>query len=526
MREKNRKPIASIKKLPQFTTMNVIDGQAGLTSYSSLIFYSLTIDNILNIIVLLILAGVTIATLVGDNGILTEANKAVQTNEEAEEKERIGLAWQSLYMRKVADNDNEEITAEELENQLISDGVDEDIVSATGSGTITVTFTHPDGDNVYTVDQNGNIIGPIGDGEIVTPPDDPATSTITLDEAKDDGMLTNPDNKTVQVEDGTFILPGGFKVADGSADTVQDGIVITDGTSEFVWVPVPDVVWDETTEIEYDSTEGKAYTPIAKTLKNDDGTVSTDDNGNTNYEGILYNFTGSTSASQRSGTGIGTIRNREPDVLSDTYDNSATNLSKVVGESYATMDDLKKDLQEEFNAMIESLKVNHGFYVGRYELSLSEETTGSAQSKVNAIALRADTNNISWYGLYGYAKTYSNPNSVNSVQSGMIWGSQYDAMMIWMQKNGIDVTSSSVHGGGTKNTSSTTTGLPNSTDVINEIYDLYGGGYEWTAEANNTKNRVYRGGYSYDSGSPSARINYYPTYTSSYYSSRTALYIR
>ena len=37
--------------LPQFTTMNVIDGQAGLVSYSSLIFYSLTIDNILNIMV-------------------------------------------------------------------------------------------------------------------------------------------------------------------------------------------------------------------------------------------------------------------------------------------------------------------------------------------------------------------------------------------------------------------------------------------------------------------------------------------
>ena len=58
MKENNRKSIASIKKLPQFTTMNVIDGQAGLVNYSSLVFYSLTIDNILNIIVLLILAGV------------------------------------------------------------------------------------------------------------------------------------------------------------------------------------------------------------------------------------------------------------------------------------------------------------------------------------------------------------------------------------------------------------------------------------------------------------------------------------
>ena len=67
MREKNRNSIGRIIKFPQFTTMNVIDGQAGLVLYSSLIFYSLTIDNILNIIVLLILAGVTIATLTGEN---------------------------------------------------------------------------------------------------------------------------------------------------------------------------------------------------------------------------------------------------------------------------------------------------------------------------------------------------------------------------------------------------------------------------------------------------------------------------
>ena len=51
MRENNRNPIERCRKrLPQFTTMNVIDGQAGLVIYSSLIFYSLTIDNILNIV--------------------------------------------------------------------------------------------------------------------------------------------------------------------------------------------------------------------------------------------------------------------------------------------------------------------------------------------------------------------------------------------------------------------------------------------------------------------------------------------
>lgn len=86
MREKYRNSIASLNKFPQFTTMNVIDGQAGLISYASLIFYSLTIDNILNIIVLLILAGVVIATLTGDNGILGKAKTAKTTNDEEKAK--------------------------------------------------------------------------------------------------------------------------------------------------------------------------------------------------------------------------------------------------------------------------------------------------------------------------------------------------------------------------------------------------------------------------------------------------------
>ena len=57
MSENNRNPIEKCrKKLSQFTTMNVIDGQAGLVRYYSLIFYSLTINNILNIIILLIIS--------------------------------------------------------------------------------------------------------------------------------------------------------------------------------------------------------------------------------------------------------------------------------------------------------------------------------------------------------------------------------------------------------------------------------------------------------------------------------------
>lgn len=71
--------------------MNVIDGQAGLVNYSSLIFYSLTINNILNIIVLLILASVTISTIFSDNGIIKKAQEAANKTKEAVEREQAEL---------------------------------------------------------------------------------------------------------------------------------------------------------------------------------------------------------------------------------------------------------------------------------------------------------------------------------------------------------------------------------------------------------------------------------------------------
>ena len=105
MRENNRNSIEKCrKKLPQFTTMNVIDGQAGLIIYTSLIFYSLTIDNILNIIVLLILAGVAISMLSGENGILRKAAEAKTKTEEAQKEETTTLTDMELDSHFITNN--------------------------------------------------------------------------------------------------------------------------------------------------------------------------------------------------------------------------------------------------------------------------------------------------------------------------------------------------------------------------------------------------------------------------------------
>ena len=174
--------------------------------------------------------------------------------------------------------------------------------------------------------------------------------------------------------------------------------------------------------------------------------------------------------------------------------------------------------------MIKSISIYHGFYIGRYEMSKSNENI--AQSKANSVALNA-TNDSSeasantWYGLYAYGKTYTN--SRNSVESTMVWGSQYDAMMKWMEDNGenVKVTNDTI-----KNTNQTLTGPKGDIDIIKNVYDLYGGRYEWTLEASDATHRVFRGGRCDSSISPSSRNISNPTATLDYHSSRLALYIK
>ena len=69
---------------------------------------------VITIIVLLILAGVSIAMLTGQNGILSQAQNASTQTEIAEEKEIIGLA----YNGAMAENNATEISYSTLNKQF------------------------------------------------------------------------------------------------------------------------------------------------------------------------------------------------------------------------------------------------------------------------------------------------------------------------------------------------------------------------------------------------------------------------
>ena len=71
-------------------------------------------------------------------------------------------------------------------------------------------------------------------------------------------------------------------------------------------------------------------------------------NGLTNYEGVLYNFSGAGST-EMTNYGQGTTNYREPDGVSD-YDSV----------NYASQGITRNGLQGEYNAMIASVKQNGG----------------------------------------------------------------------------------------------------------------------------------------------------------------------
>lgn len=259
-------------------------------------------------------------------------------------------------------------------------------------------------------------------------------------------------------------IPAGFQVSETlGMNTIKEGLVIQDEEeNQFVWIPVDDI------------------NDIAKETSNE--------NGNTNYEGKLYDFK-STSAKEKDGYGVGTESNREPDIISD--DNNGDNLyiiNNLLGTTYLNSSELKNTLQEDYNTIIKSISTYHGFYVGRYEISKSSNNI--AQSKPDNTVLTTETGSANkWYGLYAYGKTYN----TSSVGSSMIWGSQYDAMMRWMQKERIDVTD-----------------IGTSNQTLKNIYDLCDGYYELTLEASG-ENRVARGVSDSDStNSVSSRIDTIP----------------
>ena len=94
---------------------------------------------VITIIVLLILAGVSIAMLTGSNGVLTRANDAKNDTAEAEVVERINMELNAIY----ADVLTGGITFDQDYVKEVNDNLAGKANAVINSGTITITGTDP-----------------------------------------------------------------------------------------------------------------------------------------------------------------------------------------------------------------------------------------------------------------------------------------------------------------------------------------------------------------------------------------------
>ena len=144
---------------------------------------------VVTIVVLLILAGISISLVVGDNGLVSRAERAKELHEEGERNEQVAMNVYEDYIAKI-----------------------------------------------NSLDPNTLPKGPNGK---------PLVTEVTTTEHE---TIIGEDAKGNQV-----VIPGGFQIAEDSGSTVQEGIVVEDSEgNQFVWIPVSNINHDGSNKIKLD----------------------------------------------------------------------------------------------------------------------------------------------------------------------------------------------------------------------------------------------------------------------------------
>ena len=327
-------------------------------------------------------------------------------------------------------------------------------------------------------------------------------------------MVLQAPGETTQVP-----IPTGFTYYLGTGDT---GLVVKDASdNEFVWIPVNLTAAEETAYPDR-SLIGDMFTTVTTAVSmnhyNTSFSVTTKQYGNHNLNSKAI-YTSYTMGAPNS------TSHREPAVVVGTgsqYD--AANYSKA--GDFASLGAFATDLRTEFDSMIASVGTYGGFYVGRYELGLNGSTvvckpgqlvlTAAASSSSDSYGNYGGTPDTStWYGLYKACKGFTQ----GGVQSAMIWGTQWDAMVNYIGDHTTAKPSD--------NKRYLTGQHPTlNADHYNHVHDTSSNVYDWTATAYNTLGRATRGGCYNRANASSDRGGSSPTYTGTNYGSRPQLYIK
>ena len=409
---------------------------------------------VITIIVLLILAGVSIATLTGENGILTRANDSKKQTEIASVKEQAQL-------------DIANWIAERLEN-----GEDTTLDDATIKNIIE-TANASNTDKYYKELQSDKIITPSG-YEILY-------SELYTNGNGGSGGETGSLPSTAET---TPFLP------DSNSTVVEDdldkGVVVKDSNNnEWTWIVVPKSIYTTATS----STD---YANIEKDMQ--------------------------------------TYANKYRSSFTDEWYSKAQHGFVSAGE-----------YNNHKNAMLKSVYENGGFYIGKYEVGIGEDTYrnyGTGYATEHPIdetpVIQQDKYVYNWVRC-SQAQELSESLAVGGKTSSLMFGIQWDLVLAYLEANGVSENDLKVNSGSWGNYSNEafditrgkystdnganyttvngtypkpasrvllTTGATVRNSKMN-IYDLAGNVWEWTLEKSTGTNYpcAYRGGNYSSNGS-------------------------
>ena len=412
---------------------------------------------VVTIVVLLILAGVSINLVLGNNGIIAKAKDAETKSAEASQNDLKGMNGLVSEMEgALAGNGNNggetqtpEITIGEIKVVANSDGTGSAITDAASvylGNTLYITFSHSitggttvvDKTIPYAVTKNGTytftVTGTVN-GKSYT-----KNVSVTVNQFK-----TAKDYVAANVEvtypDGNVWVPEGFRISTDSAEKVQGGIVIEDKDgNQFVWVPVATIA---------------------------------------DYKRAAYSAN-----------------------VATTETDSSTNSIKIKPGSSSNY--YTEALAEDEKTSVTTYK---GFYIGRYEAGDKDSTEAStptlrtsSSSKSNKISIKAGQapyNYVTRTQAISLAEGFKAQQGYKA-KTKLVSSYAWDTTIVFMQKVNSDYGNSSKEGNYNNTTFSYTdiTGADQikasgsgvlvptgQTTPVCNIYDMGGNVFEWTTES-------------------------------------------
>ena len=484
---------------------------------------------VVTIIILLILAGVSIAMLTGNNGVLTQAKSAKENTRVGEVQEKVKLAAQAALTDNLGNGIEKEKFQEEL-NNMFTQGEQVGLEYDETNKKYTVTV------DKYEVEvSNMGAVGEAKEAVIQAK----LTLTYKNTEQKVGENVAKVVDKNVPIPTNFYYVGGtkdtGVVISDNSADENQ-GVDSNLSGNQFVWVPVNQnqkLTLEVTSKDDISSISLKDPFGEEKLTESNVGKTYNKKDQEPTINGIysltITTTTGKTKTTKLAVHSLYKQDFRVDETLNGMAESQGMSLEQFAkSKNFETVDAMIENYSQfckqatDNDTNQESVNTYGGFYIARYEAgdgdangtprSSSSSNSNTVVSKKGAIV----------YNYISQTDSITRAESMYSGKSKLVSGAGWDRTLNWLietkakTENEVFVNSSSWgnYDDSTGN-AKTNSGIDNMNYTTgrneawkaNNIYDLAGNVWDWTTEADSSAGRVYRGGCYGNDGSDNPASN-------------------